>query len=157
MGERANALADTAQKTYDDFASSIQGLPDAQWRGTCASEGWTAAATARHVAQSLPFGLSMARAIADRQPLPPITLDSRDERNAQHAKEHANCSKEEVLGLLRQHAPTVVAAIKGMSDEQLDRSARFEAMGSDLSTQQAIERILIGHSGMHMGSIKAAS
>jgi len=157
MGARANALADTAQKAYDDFASGIQGLSDAQWRGTTAAEGWAVAATARHAVAGLPFTLGLAQAIANGQPLPPITLEARDENNAEHAKEHANCSKEEVLGLARQHAPVVVAAIRGMSDEQLDRSAYFAAMGADLTTQQALERIVIGHAGSHLESIKASS
>jgi len=156
MGERAKALADAGQKAFDEFTATVEGLSDAQWRATCAGEGWTAGVTARHVAQAPAFTLGLAQAVANSQPLPPITLDIRDQRNAEHATEHANCSKDEVLGIIRQNAPNVVSAIRGFSDEQLDRSAHFAAMGRDMTAQQVIEMIVIGHVQQHLGSIKAA-
>jgi len=156
MGERANALADAGQKAFDEFTATVEGLSDAQWRATCAGEGWTAAVTARHIAQAPPFTLDLAQTVANGQPLPPITFAMRDQMNAQHAQEHADCSKEEVLGIIRQNAPTVVTAIRGFSDQQLDRSAHFAAMGRDMTAQQVIEMIVIGHVQQHLGSIKAA-
>jgi len=156
MGERANALADAGQKAFDEFTVTVEGLSDAQWRATCAGEGWTAAVTARHIAQAPPFTLDLAQTVAKGEALPPLSMEALDQRNAQHAKDHADCSKDEVLGMIRQNAPNVVSAIRGLSDEQLDRTAHFAPMGRDISAQQVIEMIVIGHVQQHLGSIKTA-
>ena len=156
MGERANALADTGQKAFDDLANTVQGLSDAQWRAACASEGWSVGVTARHAGGSIERTIRLAQAVANGEALPPLSMEAVDQGNAQHAQEHANCSKDEVLGVIRQNVPNVVRAIRGLSDEQLDRTAHFAPMGRDVSAQQVIEMIVIGHVQQHLNSIRAA-
>jgi len=156
MGERANALADTGQKAFDDLAKAVRGLSDGQWKSNCASEGWSVGVTARHVGEGLGVTIGLAQAVAKGEALPPLSMEALDQRNAQHAKDHADCSKDEVLGMIRQNAPNVVSAIRGLSDEQLDRTAHFAPMGRDISAQQVIEMIVIGHVQQHLGSIKTA-
>jgi hypothetical protein len=77
-----------------------------------------------------------------------------DQGNAQHAQQFANVTKEETLAALQQNAPGAVAMVRGLSDEQLDRSAEF--VGRRWTTEEAIQTILIGHIAGHTESIRAA-
>jgi hypothetical protein len=81
-------------------------------------------------------------------------MDAIHQMNAEHAKQYAGCTKEETLALLRKNAAAAASAVRGLSDEQLDRSAPMLG-GPAMTAQQAIERILIGHVQEHHGSIKS--
>jgi len=79
-----------------------------------------------------------------------------DQGNAQHAKEHANCTKAEVLDLLRNEAAAASQIVSGLSDGQLDNTVTGEVFGGTVSAQQIAEYILIAHTGQHLASLKAA-
>jgi hypothetical protein len=76
--------------------------------------------------------------------------------NAQHAKEHAQCTKAETLELHKKNAAAAAAVVRALSDAELDRSGSVLVGVPPMSTQQAVESILIGHVNEHLGSIRAA-
>ena len=68
-----------------------------------------------------------------------------------------NCGKAETVGLLRQTAAAAASTVRGLSDEQLDRSQPLQLMGGGpVSAQMFTEMVLIGHVQEHTKSIKAA-
>ena len=73
--------------------------------------------------------------------------------NARHAAEHAEPDQAETIALLEESGAQVAAAIRGLTDEQLDRE-----VGSMLGTTPLavfIERGAIFHPVWHLSSIRA--
>ena len=157
MSERADALADKLERVYADVEQAIESCSDDEWRNAWSDEGWSVGVTAHHVAGAHETILGIVQAVANGQPVPSITPEMLDGYNAQHAVEFANTTREDVLALHRPAARATVAAIRGLSDEQLDRTAAIPLIGdAPTSAQQLIEMGLIGHPTGHLESIRAA-
>jgi hypothetical protein len=86
--------------------------------------------------------------------MPDLTMDGIDEMNAQHAKEHAACTKNEVLDILRTNGAAMVDYISGLDDADLDRTTDFPAAGGKISAQQFIEYIVLQSGGEHLTSLR---
>jgi uncharacterized damage-inducible protein DinB len=158
MGERAETLAQRFEQANNDLIAAVDGLSDSQWQALNKDAGWSVGVTAHHVAVSHPAVAGLVQAIGSGQPLPPITLDMLNQGNAQHARESAGCTKQETLDLLRANGAAAAAVVRGLSDDQLDRTGTMPAFGdAPISAQQVIERILIGHPGMHLPGIRTAT
>jgi uncharacterized damage-inducible protein DinB len=157
MSERAESLAEQFEAVNGELIAAVEAASDEDWKRTCQGEGWSVAVTAHHIASSNNAVAGFVQAIATGQQIPPITMEMIDQGNAQHALEYANCSREETLELLRDGGAQTVKRLRGLSDEQLDRTAVFAAMdNAELSAQQFAEMILIGHSKQHLQSIRDA-
>lgn len=158
MGNRAEALAKQFEQANNDVIAAVEGCSDAQWKAMTKEEGWSVGVAAHHVAVSHSGVFGLAQAIANGQPLPPITRDMINQGNAKHAQEFAGCTKQETLDLLRANGAAAATGLRGLSDEQLDRSATFAPLGdAPVSAQQAIEMVLIGHPQSHLQSMKGAT
>ena len=157
MSERAEALARDLEQANDELIATVERCSGQQWGATCEGEGWTTAATARHVAGGHEFLSRMALALANGQELPPITMDQIHEMNAANAAQYANSSKEETLTLLRENGAEALDILRGLSDEQLDRTHQLALLGrASMTTQQLVERVLIRHVRVHLQSVKSA-
>ncbi|HYU19490.1 MAG TPA: DinB family protein [Chloroflexota bacterium] len=157
MGQRAEALAAQFEQANADVISAIDGLSDTQWRAMCAGENWPVGVTAHHIAGGHQPISGFVQMIANSQPLPALTSEMLDQGNAQHAQQYANCTKAETLELLRSQGQAAANLVRGLSDEQLDRSQPLSLVGGAVwTTQQFIENGLIGHPRGHLESIKKA-
>lgn len=154
MGQRGQALADRFEQVNKEMVATVERCSDGQWKTNTAAETWPVGVVAHHVAQSLAAIAGLVQKVATGQPLPPLTMDMIHEMNMEHAKQHAHCTKDETLTLLRKNGATAAGAIRGLSDEQLDRSGSLLG-GPPMTTQQVVERVLIGHVQEHHGSIRA--
>ena len=154
MSERAQALANRFEETNRELISTVEKCSDAEWRTKCAGETWSVGVVAHHVAESHAAIARIIQMIAAGQQLPNVTTEAIDQRNVQHAQQHANCTKSETLDLLRNNGASAAAAVRGLSDEQLQRSGTLRA--GPMSAEQVIEAILIGHGKGHLSSIRAA-
>jgi hypothetical protein len=56
--------------------------------------------------------------------------------NAKHAQEHANCTKAETLALHKKNAAAAAAAVRGLGDAELSRSATVMAGMPAMSVEQ---------------------
>lgn len=154
MGQLGESLAQRFEQTNNDVIQAVEQCSDSKWQAKTAPEGWPVAVTAHHIAGSHEVIGGLVQAIANGQPLPPLTPEMLDQMNAQHAQQFANCSKPETISMLREGGAKAVSALRGLSDEQLQRSAPF--MGQTFTAQQMAENVLIGHPQMHGQSIRAA-
>lgn len=154
MSERAETLAAQFEQANNDLIRTIEPMTDAQWKAVCSGENWSAGVVAHHVAGGHQPISGLVQAAATGQPLPPLTPEMLNQGNARHAQEYANCTKAETLDLLRQNGRTAAGVVRGLSDEQLQRSA--PVFGNDMTAEQMIQNILIGHVQAHTASIKAA-
>ena len=154
MSERASHLAHTLEQANRDLIHTIEGLSDAQWRAKTPGDGRGVGVVAHHVATSHKSVASLVGAIAHGKTVPTITMDMIHEGNAAHATQFANCTKAETLALLRQNGAAAVATVRGLSETELDRTVTFP-MGT-MTAAQVVERVLIGHTNDHHGTIRRA-
>jgi hypothetical protein len=77
--------------------------------------------------------------------------------NAAHAKEFDGVTKEEALELLRRNSAAAAAAIRTLSDEELDRAAAVSLnANAPLTCQFLLEDHAVRHSYHHLARIRAA-
>jgi uncharacterized protein (TIGR03083 family) len=155
MGKRGQTLADQFEKANREMIDTLERCSDAQWKTKTAGEKWSVGVVAHHVAQAHAAIAGLVEKVATGQPMPPLTADMLNQMNAEHAKQHANCTKDETVSLLRKNAATAASTVRGLPDEQFDRTASLLG-GPPMTAQQVVERVLIGHLQEHHGNIRAA-
>jgi hypothetical protein len=151
---RAESLADQFEAVTNEAIREIQNCSDAKWKSTTPNDGRTVNVVAHHIASGDRPISELVAAIAYGKPMPPITLEMIDQGNAQHAIQFANVTKDETIALLRQNSAPAASAVRGMTDEQLDKTG--DLFGNAWTAEEAIQRILIGHVQGHLESIRAA-
>jgi hypothetical protein len=132
-------------------------MSDKEWKAITPEEGWPAGVTAHHAAESMLPVMSMVQMLAEQGQLPPITPDQLNGMNADHAKRAANCTKEETLELARTGGEKTASYLRGLSDEQLAKSAKLPMIDQTVTAQQLTEMIVIGHLTGHGASLTEAS
>lgn len=159
MGKRAEELAEQVRQAADDLAAAVEATSPGAWRSICAAEGWSVGVVGHHAAGHLsPPAVAFVEAVANGHPVPPLTREQLDAMNAAHAVEHADCTKEETLALLRANAAAATDAVRRLSDEQLDRTAALAtAGGMTVSTAQMIETVFVGTLRNHVASMRATA
>jgi hypothetical protein len=158
MAGRSEKLAVQFESAVADLIRAVEQCPDAQWRAVCGDEQWTVAATAHHVGSQWPLELEYISAAAEGRTAPAHTWDDINAKNARHATEFSACTKADAAKLLRDGSAPMAAYVRGLKDEQLDRTMALPlANGAAVSTQQLIEGgVLIEHATAHLQSIRAA-
>jgi uncharacterized damage-inducible protein DinB len=156
MSERARALAERFEQANNKLIAAVNQCSDEQWRANCQELGWSVAVTAHHVGAGHAVIADLASKVANGEELPPITMEMLDQMNAQHAQEHASCTKEETLAMLRDGGSAAAQAVRGLDDEQLGRSGALLVDMPPMTTEQVIENILIGHPRQHLENIRGA-
>ena len=154
MSARAEELATTFEQANQQVIEL--GAGDADLGVTCPAEGWTAAALGAHVGGSH-FGIveHLIKPIVAGQELEPFDLTSFNEGNAKQAAENAALPREQILTLLRDHGAMAAAFLRGLSDEELDRTTIMPVFGTaPVTAQQVSEWVLIGHPLDHANSLR---
>jgi uncharacterized protein (TIGR03083 family) len=154
MSARAESLAKQFEAKAAEMTALISNLSDADWKKTTSAEGWSVGVTAHHVAGAHEGILGIVKTLASGQSIPNFTMAMLNDLNAKHAREHAGCTRAETLTLHQKGAAAAAAALRALSDAELDRSGTVLAEAPPLTTQQAIEGILINHITEHLGSIR---
>jgi uncharacterized protein (TIGR03083 family) len=151
MGQRADALADDFEQAIEELTRLVDVLSDAQWATRTESEGWTVAATARHIVWGYDFlGERVDAIVNGARPGDPGDIHA---QNAQNAERYADVPREEVLRLLRTTGAERARRVRGYADEQLDRSFTVPS-GQTLTVAQLIAGALVGHVNGHTASIR---
>jgi hypothetical protein len=86
-----------------------------------------------------------------------VTWDVVHRINGAHARDHANVTKTEALELLARNSAAAAAAIRAMTDEQLDRAAPISLnANAPLTTQFMLEDHAVRHAYHHLAAIRRA-
>jgi len=155
MGDRAKALAERFAAFNNEVIAFVGRCSDDDWQKVCPGEGWTIGVAARHIAAGHYNALGLAKMIVAGEKLPDITMEAINQGNAKHAKDHADCTKDEVFGILRDNGSSISGYVNALTDEDLDRTGHLGLAGGAISTQQFIENIIIQSAREHLSSMKA--
>ena len=157
---RSAQLAEQFEAAHDEFIRLIESLDDKQWRLTGKNfprrindedEGRPLGVIAHHVATNGDWIMQRIQTMLAGGPLAPV---NQREINSEHARTHAQVTKDEVLRLLRASKPRIAEAVRAIPDNQLD--IERDTPAGPMSAAQRVERVLIGHMRQHQGSIEAA-
>ena len=154
MGAKSEVLAKQFEAKAQEAASVLEKLSDADWKKVTEAEKWTVGVTAHHLAGGLEAVAGIITGIVAGHAPGNFTMGMLDQMNAQHAKEHANCSKAETAALLKKGAATATAVVRGLSDDQLAKSGVVFTDAPPMTAEQLVQRGLIMHIDEHFGSIR---
>ena len=157
MARRAEALADRIQEGAAGLAALAEGITTAEWTTpVSATDRRTIGQIVNHVALMYPIEIDVARTIAAGTPIADVTWAVVAEINANHAREHADVTKEAALARLRENSRAAAAATRTFSDEELDRAAPFSlSFLAPVTAQFVLEDHAVRHSWHHLHRIKA--
>jgi hypothetical protein len=156
MAERAEELAKRFAQANGDFIAYIEKIPEERWGKIVGAEDpRPVGVVANHVAWGYAFEQRHFQAMAAGQSLSAVSMAEIDTFNAEHARQWQSLSKGEVLAALRTTGEVVASWVRGLSDEQLERSGEFIVGRPSRTVDQWIERGLIGHIGGHLKDIRA--
>src|SRR5215212_2027196 len=123
MNNRSKVLAERLEQGARALATFASGLTDVEWNTRVPRDGRKVGVIVHHVASVYPIEIQIAQPLASGQPLTGVTMDDVHAMNAGHARDNDGVSKEAALELLERNSAVAAAAIRALTDEQLDRAA----------------------------------
>src|SRR5919107_1665363 len=116
MTQRSDVLAERLEQGARALAAFASGLSDEEWQLPVPKDGRRVGVVVHHVATMYPLELTLAQTLAAGNPIVGVTWDVVHQINAQHARDHADTTKEEALELLRRNSAAAAAAIRAFTD-----------------------------------------
>jgi hypothetical protein len=157
MTTRANALAERLEQGARELAAFAVTLTEAEWRTRIPGDNRKIGVVVHHVAYMYPIEIQIAQTVAGGKPIAGLSWNDVHEINAKHAKENDAVTREEALELLRRNSAAAAAAIRALSDRQLDSAAPVSLNGdAPLTCQFVLEDHAVRHSFHHLAKIKGA-
>ena len=153
----AHALAERLLEGARALETLATTLTDAEWQTPIPHDGRTVGVVVHHVATMYPLEIQIALTVASGEPLVGVTWDVVAGINAKHAQQHAAVTKADALELLRRNSADAAAAIRRLTDEELERAAPV-SLNADapLTCQFVLEDHAVRHSYHHLAKIRAA-
>jgi hypothetical protein len=157
MSKRSEALAARLEAGATALAAFAATLTETEWQARLPKDGRKVGVVVHHVASVYPVEIHLAQTLASSQPVSGVTWDAIHTMNRDHAKENDGVTKEAALALLASNSVAAAAAIRALSDEDLDRAAPV-SLNSDapLTCQFMLEDHAVRHSYHHLAGIRAA-
>ena len=157
MGARAEALAARIEEGAANLASYVERLSDAEWKTPVAParDGRPVNVIVHHVASVYPIEVQLAQAVGSGKNMSDVTWEVVTNMNAGHATENAAVSKADALALLKKNSSEAAAAVRQLTDQQLDTAAPFGlSFDAPVTAQFVIEDHALRHSWHHLARIK---
>jgi hypothetical protein len=157
MSKRSEALASRLEAGAAELAAFAASLSATEWNTPLPDGGRKVGIVVHHVASVYPLEIKLAQALGAGQPITAVTWDAVHAMNADHAKDNDAVAKEAALALLAGNSAAAAAAIRALSDEQLDNAAVVSLYGdAPLTCQFMLEDHAVRHSYHHLARIRAA-
>ena len=155
--QRAHALADRPEHGARALVAFASDLTDAEWQTRVPGDGRKVGVVVHHVASMYPLEIHLAQLTAAGQPIVGVTMNDVHAMNAAHAGDHDAVTKDAALDLLRSNSAAAAAAIRALTDEELDRAAPASLYaGAPLTSQFILEDHAVRHSYHHLARVRAA-
>jgi hypothetical protein len=155
---RAQALADRLEQGARALATFASGLTDVEWRTrVSATDARTVGVVVHHVASVYSVEIHLAQTVAAGTPVTGMTMDDVNAMNAGHAKENPTVAQAATIELLARNSASAAAAIRALSDEEIDRAVPVSLYGNaPLTCQFVLEDHAVRHSYHHLARLRAA-
>jgi len=155
MTYRSEALAARLEQGARDLADFTAGLTDADWQQRISHDGRKVGVVVHHVASMYPIEIELAQKLAAGESVTGVTWDDVRAINAAHAKQNDAVTKAEALDLLVRNSRAAAAAIRKLSDAELDTAAPL-SLNADapLTCQFMLEDHAVRHSWHHLAILK---
>lgn len=154
---RSDALAARLEAGARALAALALTLSETEWQTRLPKDGRKIGVVVHHVAGMYPIEIQLANLIAAGQPIVDVTWEVVAAINREHERENDGATKQETLALLARNSSAAAAAIRDLSDIELDRAAPV-SLNSDapLTCQFFLEDHAVRHSYHHLAGIRAA-
>jgi hypothetical protein len=154
---RSNALAERLEQGAQALERLATSLSHTQWQTRIPKDGRKIGVVVHHVATMYPLEIQLAQKLAAGETVVGVTMDDVHALNAKHAAEFDGVDKETAIGLLRKNSEAAAAAIRAMTDQELDSAAPL-SLNADapLTCQFMLEDHAVRHSWHHLARIRAA-
>jgi hypothetical protein len=157
MGNRSEILAARLEQGVRELTALARTLTDEQWKTKIPHDGRTVGVVVHHVGTMYPIEIELAQKLGAGQAVEGVTWDAVHELNANHARENAGCTKEEAIALVEKNSADAAAAVRALSDEQLDGFAGLSLNSNGPRTCQfMLEDHAVGHAWHHLLKIRRA-
>ncbi len=157
MKNRSESLAAVLETGASALLELATGLTDAEWQTRIPKDGRKIGVVVHHVGSMYPLEIQLAQKLAAGGELTDVTWDAVHAINAAHSKENDAVTKEDAIAFLRRNAAAAAAAVRAMTDEELDKVAPNSLYGgAPLSCQFMLEDHAVRHSFHHAAKIRAA-
>lgn len=157
MSQRSEALAARLEAGAAALAAFANGLSAAEWQARVPKDGRKIGVVVHHVANVYPIEIQLAQKLGAGEAVAGVSWDDIAKMNAGHAKEFDGITKDEAVALLKKNSAAAAAAIRALSDKQLDSAAAL-SLNADapLTCQFMLEDHAVRHSYHHLAKIKGA-
>jgi hypothetical protein len=157
MTSRSEALAIRLERGAQMLGELASSLSDAEWQVRLPHDGRKVGVVVHHVANMYPLEIQLAQVLAGGNAVEGVTWADVHAGNALHAREFDGVTKAEALELLRRNSATAAAAIRALSDAELDQAAPL-SLNADapLTCQFMLEDHAVRHSYHHLAAIRKA-
>ncbi|MEO8620761.1 MAG: DinB family protein [bacterium] len=157
MSRRANALAERLEQGANALAAFASVLTREEWQTRTPKDGRMVGVIVHHVANRYPIEIELAQTLAAGNPIADVTWNDVNAINSRHAKEFGAVTKEEALALLKRNSAIAAAAVRALTDDELDRAATVSLnANAPLTCQFFIEAHVLSHSFHHLARLRAA-
>ncbi len=155
MSTRSEDLAVRLENGAQALAEFANTFSDAEWTTPMPKDGRPLGVIVHHVASVYPVEVDLAMTIASGKPISGVTAADIDVMNAGHARTHARVAKEEALALLLVNSATAAAAIRALSDAELDAAAPASLYAdAPVTAQFVLEDHAVRHSYHHLAKLR---
>jgi hypothetical protein len=154
-GARSGALADDFAAANAAVIAFTRSGTAAQWGAVVPGEEWPVGVVIHHIAEGHALSLRWLETMAQGD----AVIDSADDidaRNVEHAARCATISQEETAALLVENGTRTEAALRRLSDDQLDRTAPFGPAGGHPLPVAQLAAVTARHALEHLGHARHA-
>jgi hypothetical protein len=132
-------------------------LTEAEWNTPLPGDGRKVGVVVHHVASVYPIEIELAQVLASGKSMVGVTWNDVHAMNAAHAKEHDTVTKAAAVDLLSRNSAVAAAAIRALTNAQLDNAAPASLYAdAPITCQFMLEDHAVRHSYHHLARIRAA-
>ena len=152
---RADGLANRLVQGASALAAFASTITESEWQQRVPKDGRKVGVMIHHVASVYPLEIQLALVLAGGQPIAGITWDDVHKGNGEHAVANDRVTKDATIELLQRNSAAAAAAIRALTDEELDRAFPVSMYsGAILTCQFMLEDHAVRHAFHHLAKIR---
>ncbi len=147
--ERGAALADEFAAANADAIAFVQSCSEDEWRAAVPGEDWSVGVVLHHIAEGHGQASRWLQAMSNGEGVTE-TAEDVDRANASHAVRAGSVDPVETVLLLEVRGAELVALLRRLDDQQLDRRAPFGPAGGEVFPCVDLAAVATRHTREHL-------